>query len=121
MEKKSFSFYSVPEWKRLPVIRLNHQQNLIPPPRHLAKMLALAEKLSKPFPLIRVDFYEVGDRVIVGELTEDSGGAKHIISPVIWDFKFGEMISVPTLEELEKIIKEDEGKYGNISNNRADA
>jgi hypothetical protein len=49
----------------------------------------------------------------VGELTEDSGGAKYMFSPVIWDFKLGEKIKVPTLEELEKIIEDDEKKYGN--------
>ncbi|MDR0678426.1 MAG: hypothetical protein LBF44_02725 [Holosporaceae bacterium] len=116
MDEKSFSFYSVPEWKRLPIVCLNHQQNLIPPPRHLTKMIELAEKLSRPFPLIRVDFYEIGDRVIVGELTEDSGGAQYVLSPVIWDFKLGEMFDVPTLEELEKIIEADKKvwKYENL-------
>jgi hypothetical protein len=112
MQSKSFSFYSVPEWKRLPIVLANHQQNLIPPPKRLSQMIALAAKLSQPFPLIRVDLYEVGDRILVGELTEDSGGAKYLISPVIWDFKLGEMIDVPTLEELEKIIENDKKKYG---------
>ncbi|MDR1982821.1 MAG: hypothetical protein LBQ08_03435 [Holosporaceae bacterium] len=112
MYRKSFSFYSVPAWKRLPITLANHDENLIPRPKHLSQMITLAEKLSKPFPLIRIDLYEVGDRVLVGEITEDSGGAKYIFSPVIWDFKLGEMINVPTLEELEKIIENDKKEYG---------
>jgi hypothetical protein len=112
VDDKNFSFYSVPEWKRLPITLAGHRQNMIPRPKHFNRMIALAEKLSKPFPLIRVDLYEVGDRVLVGELTEDSGGAKNVLSPLIWDFKLGEMIPVPSLEELEKIIENDRKKYG---------
>ncbi|GHU12859.1 hypothetical protein FACS189449_07310 [Alphaproteobacteria bacterium] len=112
VDTKSFSFYSVPDWKRFPITVANHEPNLIPPPKHFNRMIALAEKLSKPFPLIRIDLYDVGDRVLVGELTEDSGGAKNVLSPLIWDFKLGEMIDVPTLEELNKLIENDKKKYG---------
>lgn len=107
VHNKSCSFYSIPDWKRLPILIDNDKPNLISKPKHFEKMLELAEKLSKPFPLIRVDFYEVGDRVIVGELTEDASGAKYIFSPVIWDFKFGEMIDVPSLSEIDELIERD--------------
>jgi hypothetical protein len=112
VDNKTFSFYSTPDWKRLPIKVDNHPQNLIPTPKHLAQMIALAEKLSRPFPLIRVDLYEVEDRILVGELTEDAGGAKLMFFPVIWDFKLGEMINVPPLEELKKLIENDKKKYG---------
>ena len=38
------------------------------------EMLAMAEKLSKPFPLVRVDFYDVDGKLYVGELTFSPGG-----------------------------------------------
>lgn len=41
----------------------------IPKPDNLAQMLACAEKLSKPFPHVRVDFYNVNNRLVFGEMT----------------------------------------------------
>lgn len=38
-------------------------------PNNLNKMIKYAEKLSKPFPFVRVDFYDDSKRVIFGELT----------------------------------------------------
>ena len=38
-------------------------------PINLERMIACAETLSKPFPFVRVDFYEVQGKVIFGELT----------------------------------------------------
>ncbi len=108
---KEASCYSLPMWEELPISLNNRKQGSAPKPKHFAKMMELAAKLSKPFPLIRVDFYEVGDRVIVGELTEDACGAKYIFSPLIWDFKFGEMINVPSLSEIEKMIEKDKEIY----------
>lgn len=47
----------------------------IPKPACFDKMLEYAEKLTKPFPFVRVDFYCVGERLIFGELTfTPSGG-----------------------------------------------
>lgn len=111
VDAKTSSFYSVPEWKRLPFKINNRSQNLIAKPKHFDKMISLAEKLSVSFPLIRVDLYEIGDRVLVGELTEDACGGKYIFSPVIWDFELGKMFDVPSKDELELLIKKDEEKY----------
>ena len=44
-------------------------QATIEKPKHFDKMIEIAEKLSKPFPFVRVDFYEVSDKVYIGELT----------------------------------------------------
>ena len=113
-DERTLSFYTIPEWKKLPILIDDNQQNSIHMPKHLAKMIDLTEKLSKPFPLIRIDLYEIGNRILVGELTEDADGAKYIFSPVIWDFKLGEMIDVPSLDEIEKMIEKDKKKYGNL-------
>ncbi|MBC8008701.1 MAG: hypothetical protein H7067_01230 [Burkholderiales bacterium] len=40
-----------------------------PRPAGLAVMLELARKLSRPFPFVRVDFYDIDGAVYVGELT----------------------------------------------------
>lgn len=104
---KTFSFYSIPEWKRLPIKTDMHDLNDIKKPKHYKKMIELCEKLSKPFPLIRIDLYEIVDRVLVGEITEDTGGGKNIMDPVIWDFKFGENIPVLSVKEMQALIERD--------------
>ena len=38
-------------------------------PKNLSKMLDYARILSKPFPYVRVDFYEVDGKLYIGELT----------------------------------------------------
>ena len=42
-------------------------------PKSLDKMLIIAEKLSKPFPFVRVDFYEIDDNPVFSELTFTPG------------------------------------------------
>jgi hypothetical protein len=51
-----------------------HEGTKIPKPHQLDKMLAIAEKLSKGFPELRVDLYHVNNRVYFGELTFTSQG-----------------------------------------------
>lgn len=112
-DNKTLSFYSLPEWNVLPFTTDGRKNNDLPKPKHLEKMIMLAEKISKHFPLIRVDLYECGDRVLVGELTDDPSGAKSIFKPVIWDFKLGEMIDTPTLDQINAIIEDDKNNYVN--------
>lgn len=51
-------------------------------PNHLNYMLEVARKLSKPFPQVRVDLYEVNDKVFFGELTFTSlGGMMNYYTP----------------------------------------
>lgn len=46
----------------------------VPPPENLALLLELASKLSEGFDFIRVDLYDLGDRIVFGELTNFPGG-----------------------------------------------
>ena len=48
---------------------------LLTRPSNLNQILAVAEKLSKPFSLVRVDFYSNGQEFYVGEITNLSGAA----------------------------------------------
>ena len=41
----------------------------IPKPEHLNKMFFYADKLSQPFPFVRVDLYEANSKIYFGELT----------------------------------------------------
>lgn len=42
---------------------------VIPKPAAYAEMVAAAEVLSKPFPFVRVDFYNINRRPVLGEMT----------------------------------------------------
>lgn len=45
----------------------------IPRPKSLDDMLSIAKKLAAPFPEVRVDFYEVNGKPVIGELTFTTG------------------------------------------------
>ena len=74
-------------------------------PKHYEEMVAYAEKLAKPFPFVRVDFYEVGDKIMVGEMTFYSGGGILAFHPEEWDFKLGELIKLPEPLNFDSLRK----------------
>lgn len=64
-------------------------------PKHFERMKALAMKLSKGLPFVRIDFFEVNDRVYFGEFTfYDWGGMKSFVNKE-WDYKLGSWIKLP--------------------------
>ena len=68
-------------------------------PKCLEEMIEIAEKLSVSIPHIRVDFYIIDDRPVVGELTffHECGIKK--FTPIEWDLTFGEWITLPKKTE----------------------
>ena len=74
---------------------IRHADPLPPKPRNYEKMIELAEKLAKPFPFVRVDFYEMGDRISLGEMTFYPGGGILPFDPLEWDYKIGEWFQLP--------------------------
>lgn len=50
------------------------QKHLVPRPSCLNEMIEIAEKLSEPFPVVRVDLYVINNKVYFGELTFTSLG-----------------------------------------------
>lgn len=59
------------------------------------EMLRIAEQLSKPFPNVRVDFYECGGKIYFGELTFFDGSGFYSFEPDEWDFTWGEKLTLP--------------------------
>lgn len=64
-------------------------------PKHYDKMLEIAKRLAQDFLFVRVDFYEVGDDIYLGEMTFYPGGGKLPLTPVEWDHIWGERIRLP--------------------------
>ena len=44
-------------------------KTLSPKPTNFEKMISIARKLSKPFLFVRLDFYEVNEKIYIGEMT----------------------------------------------------
>ena len=63
-------------------------------PLNFEKMIELAEKLSKNIPFVRVDFYEINEKIYFGELTFFPGAGFEKFQPMEWDLKIGEMIDL---------------------------
>lgn len=67
------------EWNAIPqYLQSNHYdvynpKDLIKKPDCLDEMISIAKVLSKPFPEVRVDFYVVNKKPIIGELTFSTG------------------------------------------------
>lgn len=71
-------------------------------PDTFEEMLDVAQKLAKPFPLVRVDFYDVDGKLYVGEMTFSPGGGFNTYYDE-WDKKLGEFLVLP-----EPNVPEDE-------------
>ena len=108
------------DWNKLPFIRKyeNSQRN-IKKPKNFEKMVELAEKLSKPFPFARVDFYELNNKIVFGEMTFYPGNGIEPFTPMEWDYKLGEMFQLPNKQEfsLRRELISKELKYGGLVNN----
>lgn len=59
-------------------------------PQSLGKMVEIAQKLSKPFQFVRVDFYEVNKKPYVGEMTFFHNGGNTGIKSEEWEKNIGE-------------------------------
>lgn len=96
-KKMCVNFYDL-DWNLLPFTR-DYPNTSYPlsKPKNFDLMLEIANKLAKPFPFVRVDFYESkdGDKIYVGELTFYPGGGYEAFQPIEWDYKLGEMLRLP--------------------------
>lgn len=101
-ENAAFDFFDI-DFNKLDLFYggRKHSETELKKPNFYDDMIRYAEILSKPFPFVRVDFYEVGDRLYVGEMTFYSGGGILKFEPIEWDYKLGEYF------DLTSIIKGD--------------
>lgn len=65
-------------------------------------MVKLAEKLSKDIPFLRVDFYEINERVYFGELTFYPASGFEKFKPEEYDKILGDMLELPKEKREEK-------------------
>lgn len=82
------------DWKPSDVFRYEMQPELFERPKSLEQMLEYAEILAKPFPFVRVDFYEVDGKIYFGELTFTPTGCLATYYTDEAQVKLGELLHV---------------------------
>ncbi len=93
-------FYDLKTWEHLNVSYgpFKMSNRAIEKPVMFDQMMELARKLSKPFPFVRVDFYNFDDTIILGELTFfPSSGLWPLIPNEVVDYDkvLGEQLQLP--------------------------
>lgn len=69
-------------------------------PKNYDKMIELAEKLSQNFPFLRVDLYEINDRIYFSELTFFPCSGTIPFEPEEYDLKIGSYLTLPKKKVL---------------------
>lgn len=83
-------------WNVAPFKRPNIEiDDKIKKPINFNKMIELSEFLSEDIPFLRVDFYEVDNKIYFGELTFYPASGFSPFEPNDWDYKLGELIELP--------------------------
>ena len=82
------------DWNPSPVFKGEMQPELFERPKKLETMLEYAEILAKPFPFVRVDFYEVDGKIYFGELTFTPTGCLATYYTEEAQMKLGELLNV---------------------------
>ena len=94
-EETKFDFFDM-EFNHLPFTNGHPNANReIKKPLSFDEMKALASKLSKGFPHLRVDFYDINGKIYFGELTFYHWSGLTPFVPEEWDYTFGSWIKLP--------------------------
>jgi len=64
-------------------------------PDKLEEMIELSRKISKPFPFARIDFYNIGDKIIFGEITFSPDSGFGVFKPCKYDEILGSYLKLP--------------------------
>lgn len=89
--------YASLNWEKLPFKRNDFSDfdELPPKPLNFDKMIELSKQLSANIPFLRVDFYEINNRIYFGELTFFPGSGFTSFNPEEWDYTLGSWIELP--------------------------
>lgn len=82
-------------WQRLPFSLRYPQGADVPRPPHFEIMLAVASRLGADFDFVRVDLYDVADRMIFGELTLCPASGWMPFSDSSYNLWLGQLMKLP--------------------------
>lgn len=102
IHETKFNYYDL-DFKLLPFTQhYPNDKRPIQKPINFDKMIALAEKLSKNIPHVRVDFYEINGKLYFGEFTFYHFAGFMPFEPELWDKKIGDMLDLSLVDKNEK-------------------
>jgi len=105
-EDVKFDFFDA-EFNHLPFKQGHENANPYPKkPSNFELMIQAAAKLSKGYPHLRVDMYDIGDKVLFGEITMYHFEGLVPFRPESWDKVFGDMLTLPGQKLGGVIIKQ---------------
>ncbi len=89
-------FYDM-DFKQFPYYRADYKPITFPvdKPKNFEKMVEYARILSKDFPHVRVDFYNIDGEIIFGELTFSCASGYLVFDPDEFDFIMGDWFELP--------------------------
>jgi hypothetical protein len=94
-EEVKFDFFDA-DYNHLPFRQgHDHAKTTPPKPKNFELMKRLATQLSEGIPHVRVDLYDLGDKVLFGELTLFHFSGMEPFEPEEWYVKFGNLIHLP--------------------------
>ena len=97
-EDVKFDFFDA-DYNHLPFRQGHDHARTVPPkPANFDLMKSLAARLAAGMPHVRVDLYDLGDRVMFGELTLYHFGGLVRFEPEEWDARIGDMLRLPARE-----------------------
>ena len=101
--KETIDFYDM-NWNHMPFYGLNpvakNGLNPVAKPVHLEIMIDIARKLSKGMPFARIDLYEISNKEYFGEITLYPASGLGLFTPIDWNTKMGELITLPITTNL---------------------
>ncbi len=77
------------EWAQLDWYFTRRVTRAFPPPRRLADMIRIAEQLGKGIDHLRIDIFDCGDKIFVGEVTPYAWGGLSRFNPDAADLALG--------------------------------
>jgi hypothetical protein len=85
----------LPDWTPVDTEYVYRRADEFPRPPSLGRMVELAEALGRGMDFLRVDLYEIEERVVFGELTNYPEGGTAQFEPVSFDAELGRWWTLP--------------------------
>lgn len=94
-DKDSKGIFMSLDWKIISTIDKYTVPDIIPSkPESLDTMIDAATKLSKPFPFVRIDFYQYNEKAIFGEMTFTPAGGLYTAQTEVEGVSMGELLEI---------------------------
>ncbi len=96
--------FLTPEFKLLPVYRADFTPMKQQPikPQNYERMVEMAKVLSKGFPHVRVDFYNIDGKIVFGETTFFNASGYTKFEPDEFDYELGKQLQLPERNRRNK-------------------